>query len=311
MTTPIAYLNGKFLAAEDLAIPPTDAGFVLGVTVAEQLRTFGERLFRLPAHMKRLSRSLEVVQVDPGVSISDLTEAALYLAHENHQVLATGDDLGLAIFVTPGDYGTFSPFQPPRPRVGMHTYPIPFSLWADKYTNGQRMVVTETQQVPADCWPTELKCRSRMHYYLADRQAQAIDPQARALLLDRDGFVSEASTANVVAFFADEGLVSPPREKILPGISIAVLGELAESLRIPLVHRDLRPDELFGALELLLCSTTPCLLPVTSLNGRPVGRGTPGEVFLRLIKAWSDMVEVDIVAQAVRFAERSSRQASG
>jgi branched-subunit amino acid aminotransferase/4-amino-4-deoxychorismate lyase len=247
---------------------------------------------------------LDIIQVTPGVPVDELMEAARQLAKQNIQHQAPEDDLGLAIFVTPGDYATFAPGRVATARVGMHTYPIPFSLWVDKYRAGQRMVVTEFRQVPSECWPAELKCRSRMHYYLADRQAQTVDPEARALLLDSDGFVCEASTANVVAYFPAEGLVSPPREKILPGISIAVLGELAQSLNIPLVYRDVHPDELFDAEEVMLCSTSPCLLPVVSLDGRSIGKGLPGETFQRLIGAWSDLVEVDIVAQAARFARR-------
>jgi hypothetical protein len=55
----------------------------------------------------------------------------------------------------------------------------------------------------------------------------------QAILLDRHGFVSEATTANVVIYRAEEGLVSPLPEKILPGISLAVMTELLEPLRIP------------------------------------------------------------------------------
>jgi branched-subunit amino acid aminotransferase/4-amino-4-deoxychorismate lyase len=295
MTKSLAYLNGELVAADQLSILPTDAGFVLGITVAEQLRTFAGRLFRLPAHLKRLSRSLEIVGIDAGMSVSDLAEVAEELVAHNHGQLAPGDDLGLAVFVTPGIYATFAPEAPQRPTVGMHTFPVPFSLWARRYASGQRVVIADIRQVPPQSWPAELKCRSRMHYYLAE---------ARALLLDHDGYLSEASTANVVAYFEQTGLVSPPREKILPGISIAVLGELAAGLGIPLVYRDLTPGELREAEEMLLCSTSPCLLPVVSVDGRPVGRGTPGPIFRRLIEAWSDMVQVDIVAQATRFATR-------
>jgi branched-subunit amino acid aminotransferase/4-amino-4-deoxychorismate lyase len=304
MSQPLAYVNGQFVDVDQLSVPVTDAGFVLGVTVAEQLRTFAGRLFRLDAHLKRLARSLEIIQLDPRISIAQLGNVAAELVSHNHALLAPGDDLGLSIFITPGPYATFVPHPSGEPLVGLHSYAIPFCLWADKYTKGQRVVITDVEQISAASWPAELKCRSRMHYYLADRKAQALDPDARAVLLDRDGFVSESSTANVVAYFQGEGLVSPPREKILPGISIAVTAELAEELGIPFVYRDLAPGELRSADESFLASTSPCVLPVVSVDGRPIGRGVPGEVFHRLIGAWSKMVQLDIVAQAARFASR-------
>ena len=71
-----------------------------------------------------------------------------------------------------------------------------------------------------------------MHYYLADRQARRRDPASRALLVEEDGFVTETTTANVVGYRHDAGLLTPPHDKILPGISLAVLLELAAKLRV-------------------------------------------------------------------------------
>ncbi len=66
----------------------------------------------------------------------------------------------------------------------------------------------------------------------------------------------------------------------------------------------LRPEDVARADEVLLASTPVCLLPVTRLNGRPIGDGEPGEVFRRLLAAWSDLVGVDVSGQAKRFAGR-------
>lgn len=284
-------------------MPVYDAGFLLGATVAEQLRTFGGKLFRLEKHLDRLWRSLEIVGVDPGYSRERLEEAALEVVRHNHALLADGDDLGLTIFVTPGPYATYVP-EGGRPLVCMHTYPLPFGQFAKLYELGQTLRLSEVRQVPPECWPAELKCRSRMHYYLADRQARATEPGARALLLDLEGNVVEASTANVVLYDPAEVLISPPKEKILPGISVAVLAEIAAGLDVPLVYRDISPEDVAGAVEVLLTSTTPCLLPVTRFEGRPIGDGRPGPIFQRLLTAWSGLVGLDVVEQARRFASR-------
>jgi branched-subunit amino acid aminotransferase/4-amino-4-deoxychorismate lyase len=304
MYDPPAFLNGRFVPASQLCIPVHDAGFVQGVTVAEQLRTFRGQLFCLEQHLERLAHSLEIVGVDPGITREQLAAAATRLAQEHHAHLSPEDDLGLSVFVTPGPYATFVPRGERRPTVGMHTYPLPFRLWAHKYAQGQSMVVSRFRQVPPDCWPAELKCRSRMHYYLADREAEQIESGARALILDHLGLVSEASTANVIAYFTGQGLVSPPRDKILPGISIGVLQQLAEELAIPFRFRDLTRQDLESADELLISSTSPCLLPVVRLDGRPIGAGRPGPLFARLLQAWSALVQVDIAGQATRLADR-------
>ena len=304
MGQPIAFLNGRFVPASKAVIPVTDAGFVLGATVSEQLRTFGGRLFRLEEHLARLKRSLEIVGVELPLTWGELAQAAEKLTSTNHALLAPGDDLGLAILVTPGEYAGFGGDPDARPTVCLHTYPLRFEAWAYTYIRGQALVTTDIQQVPASCWPSELKVRSRMHYYLADRQARAVDPSARALLLDRQGKVTETATANLLIYRRDEGLISPPKSTILRGISLAVVRELALALDIGFSQSVLSLADVASADEVLLTTTPAALLPVVSLNGAPIADGSPGEVFMCLLTAWSRLVGINIAQQAVAFAKR-------
>ncbi len=121
------------------------------------------------------------------------------------------------------------------------------------------------------------------------------------MLLDMDGFVTEASTASVLIYRRDEGFIAPPPEKILSGVSLSVLLELTQQLGERFSHRDLRPSEVAEADEVLLCSTTSCIVPVCSLNQMPIADGKPGSMFRKLLAAWSDMVGVDVRAQSLRF----------
>jgi branched-subunit amino acid aminotransferase/4-amino-4-deoxychorismate lyase len=118
-------------------------------------------------------------------------------------------------------------------------------------------------------------------------------------MLDDEGFITEATTANVLVVNQQGLLISPPKEKILPGISLSMLLELATNLNIPLANQNLLPPDLSAAAEVLLCSTSPCILPVTKFNGRPVGDGRPGSIYRKLLNAWSDRVGVRIDQQAL------------
>ncbi len=305
MSEPIAYLNGAWVPASQAMIPVTDAGFVQGVTVAEQLRTFNGQLFQLPRHLSRLQRSLAIVGIELPIGVQELATLAQDLATRNHALLPPGDDLGLSMFVTPGTYSTFMAAGTSASSfLGMHTYPIPFASWAHKYEQGEKLVVTAVKQVPSDCWPVELKCRSRMHYYLADRAAREIEPGARAAMLDHNGFVTEASTANLLIYRTSEGITSPPRASILPGVSVAVLEELAGELQIPWSERDLTVEDCATADEVLLCSTSPCVWPVTRFHGKAISNGAAGPVARKLLAAFSQRVGVDIASQAKQFSHR-------
>jgi branched-subunit amino acid aminotransferase/4-amino-4-deoxychorismate lyase len=299
MPEPFAFLNGAFVPGSAAVVPVDDAGFMLGVTVPEQLRTFAGKLFRLDEHLARLARGLEIVGVKCPFSSEQLAEFAHELVAKNHALLPPGEDLGLSIFVTPGPA---APQAGRGPLVCMHTRRLPWATHRQLYERGQDLVTTSVRQVPADCWPPELKCRSRMHYWLADREARQIEPSARALMLDHDDFVLEASTANILLYRAGEGLVSPPRESILPGISVAMLADLAQGLGIAFTHRPLRVADLLAANEVLLCSTSPCVWPVLRINGQTIGSGSPGKIYQQLIAAWSQHVGIDIVEQAGKLS---------
>ena len=101
MPEPIAYLRGQWIPASQAAVPVYDAGFVLGATVTEQLRTFRGELFRLPEHLERLRASLELSGIEPQESLSDLADIAVRLVSQNFALVDSNDDLGLVYFRHP------------------------------------------------------------------------------------------------------------------------------------------------------------------------------------------------------------------
>jgi branched-chain amino acid aminotransferase len=310
MTEPLAVWNGEFLPTSQVSVPIYDGGFVQGTTVAEQIRTFNGELYALESHLQRLQQSLDCVQVQLPYSMAELKTWMIQLAADNHQRLEPGDDLALCLFVTPGPYLSFAaapgvvPADRRGPSVVMHTYPLPFQNWARQYQIGEQLEFVEIREVPAACWPAALKCRSRMHYYLADLEARSKNPKARALLLDIHGYVAEASTASVFLFREGEGFVAPREEDVLPSISLRTLREFAESRQIPWVHRRIEPQEVFDSQEVLLCSTSPCVLPVTQIDRKPIGSGTPGPRWQEMMQCWNERVGLDVVAQAQQFSTR-------
>lgn len=304
---PLAVLNGRLIPAAELTIPAYDAGFVLGATVSEQLRTFGGKIFKLDEHLARLRRGLEITSIDAGCTNEQLADWANELVAANFKLLDPADDLGLSIFVTPGPYATLAPPDVERrATIGMSTYPLPFHLWVDKYETGERLVTSTVRQVAADSWPRELKCRSRMHYYLAEQDVRSRSPGGRPLLLDEDGNVNETPTANIVAFWKEDGLVSPLPDGVLSGISQAVLVDLAQQSRIPPFEVPITYRDLCSSEELFVTSTPFCMLPVVKVDEAAIGDGKPGPIYRKLLAAWGRDVGVDIAEQARRFAKRTT-----
>jgi branched-chain amino acid aminotransferase len=298
MIAEVAYLNGAWIPGDKLTLPIDDLGFTLGTTVVERLRTFHGKPFRQQAHLERMRRSLEIVGIEASEVINALEEIIAECAHRNRPHLDEADDLAIIALVTPSALGN----QPAT--VCVYAEPLQFSTWADAFSKGVSAWISDVRQVPTNCWPAELKCRSRMHYFLADLAVRKQAPGNRAIMLDQEGYIAESTNANLLIYNPLEGLISPPRDRILQGVTLAVIEELAAAEGLPVREQLFTPKELCAADEVLLLSTSICLLPVTRCNDQPIGTGTPGKVYRQLLAAWNDLVGMDIVTQAERFATR-------
>ncbi len=297
---PLVYLRGQLVPASQASLKIYDAGLVLGATVTEMTRTFRRQPFRLEDHIARLFRSLKYTRMETGLTPEALMSISRELLAHNTGSIKPDEELGLIHFVTAGEYpvyaGSAASGGPMTPTVCVHTFPLPFSLWSQRMKEGAHVVTPSIRHVPPQCFDPKMKYRSRMHYYLADQEARLVAPDAIALLLDLDGNVTETSGANFL--LVERGvIVSPGPRNILPGISRQTVIELARKLDIPYAERDLQIHDVMNADEGLLTSTPFCVMPVTKINGSPIADGKPGPIFRRLMEAWSQEVDLDILGQ--------------
>lgn len=310
MTEPLVYLRGQFVPASQAHVAIFDAGIVLGATVTEMTRTFRQQPYRLEDHVERLFRSLKYTRMDIGMAPEELVRVSRELVANNAKLIDPEDELGLVHFVTAGEFPVYagSAGRSARltPTVCAHTFPMPFELWASKLDTGAHLVTPSIRHVPPQCYDPKMKYRSRMHYYLADKEAQLVDPDASALLLDLAGNVTETGGANFL--IVERGtIVSPSLTNTLPGISRDTIIQLAEKLGIPFVVKDIQVHSVMNADEAFTATTPYCMMPVTKINGVPIGDGRPGPVWKRLMGAWSELVGLDIEQQMRDSAKRRTK----
>jgi branched-chain amino acid aminotransferase len=298
MSEPLAFLNSHFLSQSQASLPLHDAGFVMGATVSDLCRTFRHQLFRWPDHLARFRRGLDATGIQPDLSDQQTTNLAEKLVEHNARLLDKNQDLALIVFATPGSIGYYAG-QPGGagdgpPTFGMHTFPLPLDRYRHFHEQGIHLVVPQTRHVPLECADPHLKQRSRIHWWLAQKQAQAKEPGSQALLLDLDGHVTETASANFL--IVRKGVVVSPRwENILEGISLFVVRELCGELGIRFEEDKLTVTDCLNVDEAFLTSTPYCLAPVSRLEGKPLP--LPGPVFQRLLSAWSEKVHMDIRGQ--------------
>lgn len=298
MSEAIAFLNGRFVPLAEAALPLADAGFVFGATVTDLCRTFNHKLYRWSEHLTRFRRSCSLSFLQVPLDDDALTAAAHSLIDNNAAALAPADDLALVTFATPGPIGYYSGAAGGGASAGgtfgMHTFPLPWSRYRRLVTSGAELLTPAVQQLPPACVDPRIKHRSRMHWWLAERTVQAEQPDAWALLLDAEGFVTETAAANFCLVRAGS-VYSPPPGRILGGISLDVVRQLCTDLGIPFVEAPLRLEDCRRADEALLTGTAFCLAGVRRLND--ITWPAPGPIVQRLHAAWSAAVGRDIWGQ--------------
>ncbi len=272
MPSKIVYLNGEFLPAEQATVSVLDRGFVFGDGIYEVIPAYGGHLFRLDEHLARLAESLQAVRIDNPLSLPQWRDVIAELVTKNG-----GGDLSVYLQVTRGVAVRDHAFPVDVP-VTLFLMTSPLKAVANEvYTDGVTAITAEDIR-----WKyCHIKSISLLGNVML--RQQALDEGAAEAILVRDGKVTEGAASNV--FMVSDGmLVTPPKsDYLLPGITRDLILELAGRAGIAFREADFTPQELSGADEIWLTSSTREILPVAKLNGLPVGSGKPGALWLSMI----------------------------
>lgn len=303
----LIYLNGEMVPESEGRISIFDVGRLYGACFYESIRTFRHRPFRLAEHLERLKRSLRYGGILASLEWSRVEEAVQKTLQANEGLSDPEDDLWLCVEVTPGSSFPMPLRRSPggSPTVLAYSSELPYGEYVRCYSQGKAAVTSPFRNIPPQSFEQRCKNRARLPHYLSKLDARRRDPDAFALMLDTDGFVSEGTGANIF-FVAGGTLLTPGPRNILVGISRQYVIELAGRLGMPVSEREVSLYDAYNAEEAFWTTTSYCILPISRIDGRPIGGGRPGPATLELLQAWSREVEVDIVAQARRFAGAAS-----
>jgi branched-chain amino acid aminotransferase len=298
----VAYHNGRFVPEREVLVPFRDRGFLYGDAVFDTTRTFGHRLFRLGEHLERLYRSLRYLRIDPGLPSDALAAVTEEVFARNRHLLGEDDDYWVSQRISRGlRQDPDTPFEQEGPTVIVECLPLPLRQRAHLFRDGIRVVIPATRRTsPATASP-RAKTHNYLNLILADQEAHAADPGSWAVLLDESGNLCEGMGSNI--FLVRDGELLTPRERfVLPGVSRATVIELARELGLVVREADLDLYDAANADEAFLTSTSLCVCPVVSVNGRPIGDEGQvyGPVTRRLIDAYRELVGCDFVGQYLR-----------
>ena len=308
MAERIVYLNGSFVPESEAKVSVGDAGFTSGDGVYDVTRTFGHKPFKLREHTERLFRSLCYTRINCGLTLEEMEKRTLEVFDKNKHLLGKNDEYALWQIVSRGTRFMDGSNRPKgQSTVTIYCVPIDFKEFARHLIDGVRLVIPSTRRIPPQCLESKAKITNKMNHNIALFEARQVDPKCLPLMLDINGNLSETNSANF--FLVLNGMLCTPTDKnVLGGITRATVLPMANELGIKVVEGDFTPYDLYNADEAFLAGTSPTIVPVQSVNGLRIGNKVPGPVTLRLINAWSKMVNVDIALQAFGHLDQKEQE---
>jgi branched-chain amino acid aminotransferase len=293
------YISGRMMPETEAKISIFDSAIMLADTVTESTRTFRHKPFKLEQHIERLYQSLKLTRIDPKMTPEQMLRTTLDVFEANLGNYAEHEDCWIVHNISRGVSiaGADPTVQVGAATVMIFTQFMDLKPWARFYTDGCHGVTPVSRMVPSQSLDPRIKNRSRLAYTLAEMEAKQVDPAAQSVILDLDGHVAENKGGNI--FCISKGVLKTPSTvNCLAGVSRATALELAQKLGIPTQETVLQPYDLATADEMFFTSTPYCIMPSTKFNNLPVGDGKVGPITKRLLAAWSELVGMDIVAQA-------------
>ena len=278
MTVPeTAFLNGRFLPLAEATVSIEDRGFQFGDGVYEVIRTYRGRPFKLDAHLARLDRSAQAI---------DLRQPYPFVRWVEHvtEGLRLGDFPETKIYVqitrgtAPRDHAYAPDLQPTVLMTFRELQPLNATFQS---TGVAAMTMKDLRWGRCD-----IKSINLLANVLARHQAKECGVFESILV--RDGQVTVGAVSNV--FIVQDGklITAPEGGWILSGVTRQVVLELARHEGLTVQERYCSEQELLGATEVFLTGTTVEVLGVVHIDGKQIGKGQPGPVTRSLAKRFLD-----------------------
>jgi D-alanine transaminase len=274
----IAYVNGRYRPLQSATVAAEDRGYQFADGVYEVIKVLSGRPRDLERHLDRLARSLAALDIAAPMPRRALESVLHETLRRNRLANAL-----LYLQVTRGTAPRNHVF-PQRARPSLVVTVRRPAFPGEREREEGVGVITQPDLRWGRC---DIKSISLLPNVLA-RQSAAAAACREAWLIDRADSVTEGSASNAYIVDAAGRLITHPlNERILGGVTRSVVLELARHEGIEVVEEPFSLDQAYAAREAALSSTSSWLLPVTSIDGRPVSNGMPGHVVRRLMALYA------------------------
>ena len=260
----VVFLNGQFVPEREAMIPVTDRGFMYGDGLFETVRVFKGRPFRLAQHLERMVRGTNFLKLPLPCSPKEVQQFALQLIEQNQMPDAV---LRIALSRGPGERG-YTPRPGGQPTLVMTLSPAPPM---DPLRPSEWHLITSSHRLPATDPLSSFKTSSKLLQVAARMEADARGAD-EALLLNTNGEVAEAASANLFWVYHDKICTVPTGRGVSPGITRAVVLEICQALGLQTNKRVIKPEALRHSEAIFLTQSVRGIVSIVEYDGERVGQ---------------------------------------
>jgi len=283
----IIYLDGEYLPRSQAKISVYDHGVLYGDGVFEGIRLYDGNIFRLKEHLDRLWASAHSIMLDIPLSRAEMTEAVCETCRRNS---LTDGYIRLVVTRGVGDLG-IAPWLCKKASVfviaaRIQMYP------QEMYDKGLDIVTAATRRVAPDVFSARVKSLNYLNNILGKINAKN-SGVLEALMLNKEGFVVEATADNVFVVKHGELVTPPAYLGALRGITRDCVMELARDEGRVVREELISLYEVYDADEVFLTGTGAEIIAVVKVDGRPIGNGKPGGVTRSILERFRAITRTD------------------
>jgi branched-chain amino acid aminotransferase len=277
-----AFVEGRFVPVGEARVPILDWGFLRSDATYDVAHVWQGSFFRLEDHLNRFARGMERLRMSVPYGRADIREILLECVR-----LSGLRDAYVEVVCTRGVPPPGSR-DPRECQNNLFAFAVPFVWIADpeKQESGLHATIGRVQRIQPEAVDPTVK-----NYHWLDLVSGLYEAYDRGgetvILVDGEENVVEGPGFNV--FAVRDGAVFTPDRGVLEGVTRRTVIELAAEREIPLQVRKVPAREVRGADEVFVTSTAGGVIPVTRVDGEPVGEGAPGPVTLRLREAYWEL----------------------
>lgn len=267
----LAYINGSITTISEARVPIEDRGYQFGDAVYEFFATYHGTIFAMQAHMDRLARSLEMLDFPP--MDLDKIEQTLHHLVKVSEISRAGIYLQISRGVAPRNHAFPRDTQPQVAITVRQAAEIPERIRTD---GARAITVADIRWGRCDIKTVQL-----LPNVLAKQQA--LDAGADdAIFVSPEGHVREGTSSNLFMAKGGDLFTHPLTHEILPGVTRKVILEICGRENTMVHETCFSEQQLMEADEVFLTGTVTEVLPVTRINGNPIGQGGPGPLSRQL-----------------------------